>query len=176
MKYKRKNYQVICHRHFINTGVYAGNMRSRGEMVKLINNIYRTFQSEFGESSLSTLKRFVEQELKNVNIPTKLELKAKKKELKPAKVKPIKSKAPSDMDFYLSWEWKKLRYNILLRYGAQCMCCGATPSTAVIVVDHIMPRKKFPALAMNEDNLQVLCQDCNMGKSNNDYTDFRIKY
>lgn len=75
--------------------------------------------------------------------------------------------------FYMSWEWKKVRYNILLKYGRKCMCCGATPSDTIIIVDHIKPRKKFPELALDENNLQVLCNDCNMGKSNDDYTDFR---
>jgi len=42
-----------------------------------------------------------------------------------------------------------------------------------IVVDHIKPRSKFPELELVFDNCQVLCNSCNMGKSNNDYTDFR---
>jgi 5-methylcytosine-specific restriction endonuclease McrA len=52
------------------------------------------------------------------------------------------------------------------------MLCGATER---IVVDHIKPRRKFPELELDLDNLQVLCNDCNMGKSNDDYTDFRPK-
>ena len=50
------------------------------------------------------------------------------------------------------------------------MLCNSTEN---IVVDHILPRKKFPKLAMDINNLQVLCRDCNMGKSDDDYTDFR---
>lgn len=42
-----------------------------------------------------------------------------------------------------------------------------------IVVDHIKPASRFPDLALDLENLQVLCNDCNMGKSNDDYTDFR---
>lgn len=86
----------------------------------------------------------------------------------------IKNKKLSKKDgFYSSWEWKKLRYNVLLKYGRRCMCCGATPPDAIMVVDHIKPRKKYPELSLNMDNLQVLCRCCNMGKSNNNYTDFR---
>lgn len=40
-------------------------------------------------------------------------------------------------------------------------------------VDHIKPRKLFPELALDPDNLQVLCHECNHGKGNWDMTDFR---
>lgn len=75
-------------------------------------------------------------------------------------------------EFYRSWEWTKLRFEVLKTYGAVCMLCHSTDR---IVVDHIKPRRKFPELAMQFDNLQVLCNLCNRGKSNNDYTDFRPK-
>ena len=72
--------------------------------------------------------------------------------------------------FYKSWEWKKARFETLKKYGSKCMCCGAVER---IVVDHIKPRSKFPHLELDLNNLQVLCNDCNMGKSNDDTTDFR---
>jgi 5-methylcytosine-specific restriction endonuclease McrA len=72
--------------------------------------------------------------------------------------------------FYSSWEWKKVRFQVLKKYGPKCMLCG---SENRIVVDHIKPRSKFPSLELDPQNLQVLCDDCNMGKSNDDYTDFR---
>lgn len=40
-------------------------------------------------------------------------------------------------------------------------------------VDHIKPRRAFPALALVFDNLQVLCGTCNKGKSNSDAVDLR---
>ena len=40
-------------------------------------------------------------------------------------------------------------------------------------VDHIKPRKKYPKLALDVDNLQVLCNECNHGKGNRDDTDWR---
>lgn len=76
--------------------------------------------------------------------------------------------------FYDSWEWKKLRYKVILKHGRQCMCCGDRPPGVKIVVDHIKPRTKFPELELVQGNLQVLCESCNMGKSNKDYTDFRV--
>lgn len=84
--------------------------------------------------------------------------------------------AKGKIDFYQTWAWKSLRYQALKKYGARCMVCGATPeSGAVICVDHIKPRSKFPELSLDINNLQVLCTDCNMGKSNWDETDWRNK-
>lgn len=60
--------------------------------------------------------------------------------------------------------WSKLRLDTLERYGRRCLCCGATPDIARIEVDHIKPRDQYPHLAMDLDNLQVLCVDCNKGK------------
>jgi 5-methylcytosine-specific restriction endonuclease McrA len=71
---------------------------------------------------------------------------------------------------YQSWEWKKLRFEVLKHYGPKCMLCG---SEHHIVVDHIKPVRAHPELALDFDNLQVLCNDCNMGKSYDDETDFR---
>ncbi len=63
---------------------------------------------------------------------------------------------------------------VLKKYGARCQCCGADASHGIrINVDHIKPRRDFPALALDESNLQVLCEDCNHGKGNWDRTDWR---
>ena len=76
--------------------------------------------------------------------------------------------------FLSSFEWRKLRMQALKLYGPKCMCCGATPATgAVMNVDHIKPRKLFPQLALEINNLQILCHECNHGKGNWDQTDWR---
>lgn len=76
--------------------------------------------------------------------------------------------------FLMTYEWRKVRMEALKKYGARCQCCGATPvHGAVMNVDHIMPRKLFPHLALDLNNLQVLCHDCNHGKGNWDMTDWR---
>jgi 5-methylcytosine-specific restriction endonuclease McrA len=82
----------------------------------------------------------------------------------------------SSYSFYDSDAWLKIRYRVLGKYGAQCMLCGTgwTPENP-IQVDHIKPRSKYPDLALDFDNLQVLCRECNMGKGNVDETDFRPK-
>lgn len=82
----------------------------------------------------------------------------------------IKSK-----EFLQTYEWRKVRMMVLKRDGASCSCCGATPATgAVMNVDHIKSRKFFPELALDPDNLQVLCNECNHGKGNWDSTDWRL--
>jgi 5-methylcytosine-specific restriction endonuclease McrA len=40
-------------------------------------------------------------------------------------------------------------------------------------VDHIKPRSTHPKLALAFDNLQLLCEDCNIGKSNKCDIDWR---
>jgi len=76
--------------------------------------------------------------------------------------------------FLMTYEWRKVRMEALKKYGAKCQCCGATPAHgAVMNVDHIKPRKLFPHLALDLNNLQVLCHDCNHGKGNWDMTDWR---
>jgi len=81
---------------------------------------------------------------------------------------------PASIDFLESYQWRKLRMEVLKKYGAICQCCGASRKTgAVINVDHIKPRKLFPHLALNINNLQVLCAACNHGKGNWDMTDWR---
>lgn len=80
----------------------------------------------------------------------------------------------ADKDFLQTYEWRKLRMQVIKKYGARCQCCGASPATgAVINVDHIKPRKLFPKLALSLENLQVLCHECNHGKGNWDQTDWR---
>lgn len=77
-------------------------------------------------------------------------------------------------DFYASPQWRLVRMKALKRWGARCLCCGATAATgAVIHVDHIKPRSRHPELALDENNLQTLCEDCNMGKGAWDDTDWR---
>ena len=69
---------------------------------------------------------------------------------------------------------RKVRMEALKKYGPRCQCCCATPATgAVMNVDHIKPRKKWPSLALDVNNLQILCHDCNHGKGNWDDTDWR---
>jgi len=58
-----------------------------------------------------------------------------------------------------------LRMTILRRDGYRCQMCGATAATgAVLHIDHITPVSHGGLT--NEQNLQTLCEPCNLGKSN----------
>ncbi len=58
----------------------------------------------------------------------------------------------------------RLRARVLMRDGATCRLCGATPTDgAKLHVDHIYPWAKGGETVF--DNLQILCAQCNIGKS-----------
>lgn len=85
-------------------------------------------------------------------------------------------KVLSDSSFYESREWREIRYKALKQNDGRCELCGAAKADgAQLHVDHIMPRSKWPKLELVLSNLQVLCRDCNLGKSNKDTTDWRRK-
>lgn len=81
------------------------------------------------------------------------------------------------IDFYDTDEWRHLRYEAFERYGNRCLACGRTAAHDLVMhVDHIKPRSKYPELALDIENLQVLCEDCNLAKSNIFETDWRVYY
>lgn len=58
----------------------------------------------------------------------------------------------------------RLRALVLMRDSARCRMCGAGPSDRVrLHVDHIVPWSKGGETIL--DNLQILCNVCNIGKS-----------
>jgi 5-methylcytosine-specific restriction endonuclease McrA len=76
--------------------------------------------------------------------------------------------------FLESWEWTTKRMEAIKLFGVKCMCCGASRDTgAIIHVDHIKPRSKYPELSLDLNNLQILCMQCNKGKGAWDETDWR---
>ena len=76
-------------------------------------------------------------------------------------------------NFYSTQAWRAARFNALRASNGQCQLCGARAGRFPLHVDHIKPRSLFPARALDPENLQVLCRDCNLGKSNKDATDWR---
>jgi len=69
-----------------------------------------------------------------------------------------KNKSPRN----INW---RLRALVLMRDGASCQMCGDTPqSGAKLHVDHIIPWSKGGETILQ--NLQSLCEKCNIGKSN----------
>ena len=88
--------------------------------------------------------------------------------------KPQTNKIKTKKDFYSSRAWKILRYQAFENYGNKCQCCGATTEDGLSLhVDHIKPKSTNPELALDLNNLQILCLDCNVGKINQWDTDWR---
>lgn len=94
---------------------------------------------------------------------------------KPKPPRPKKASKADFLAFYKAPPWRSLRYDALKLHGARCQCCGGTPTTTgkPMHVDHIKPRFKFPELELVLSNLQILCEDCNIGKGGRDQTDWR---
>lgn len=66
------------------------------------------------------------------------------------------SRAPRN----INW---RLRALVLMRDGARCRLCGASPSDgARLHVDHVKPWSRGGETAL--ENLQILCDICNIGK------------
>lgn len=79
-----------------------------------------------------------------------------------------------EANFFDSNKWQRLRYDVLVASNGCCKLCGRSTRehNVILHVDHIKPRSRFPKLAMERSNLQVLCEDCNLGKSNRDTIDW----
>ena len=61
----------------------------------------------------------------------------------------------------------RLRFKVLARDKYKCCACGASPAkdpSVELEVDHIIPWDKGGETLI--ENLQTLCHDCNLGKSN----------
>ena len=70
-------------------------------------------------------------------------------------------------EFYSTREWRSIRYDVIRSSDGKCKECGRSRADGIIIhIDHIKPRSKFPELELLFANLQVLCEDCNIGKSN----------
>lgn len=68
-------------------------------------------------------------------------------------------------DFYKTREWRELRWKVLKESDGKCKKCRRPYGDGPIHIDHILPRSKFPHLELVRSNLQDLCEDCNLGKS-----------
>ncbi len=70
--------------------------------------------------------------------------------------------------FYSSAEWRIIREQVIKEQKHVCQKCGCRiTSDYDLTVDHIKPRSKFPELALDKSNLQVLCRRCNSAKGAN---------
>lgn len=60
----------------------------------------------------------------------------------------------------------RLRFQVLTRDNYACRYCGAFAPTAVLVVDHVVPKSKGGQDVL--ENLVTACEPCNSGKSDLD--------
>ena len=119
--------------------------------------------------------------IKVPGIDDSISFKKQRDVIKPQKVQKIRRSKNTKVTsngkdpFYKSEAWRKLRYRALSLYGNACQCCGATTASSgsPLHVDHIKPRSFYKSLELDINNLQILCEDCNLGKSNEDATDWR---
>lgn len=76
--------------------------------------------------------------------------------------------------FYRCYAWRKIRFTVLQKFGAKCLCCNATRESGKIMhVDHVKPLRFNWELRLDPENLQILCDECNHGKGNWSEADFR---
>lgn len=62
----------------------------------------------------------------------------------------------------------RLRFKIFARDGYRCVVCGRDPTDGIkLQVDHIKPFSKGGTT--EESNLATLCNECNAGKSNQEF-------
>jgi 5-methylcytosine-specific restriction protein A len=77
--------------------------------------------------------------------------------------------------FYSGRAWRAARYQFLKRQPRplRCKCCGATAADARLCVDHIVSVKRDWSRRLDQENFQLLCNDCNLAKASADATDWR---
>jgi 5-methylcytosine-specific restriction endonuclease McrA len=67
--------------------------------------------------------------------------------------------------FFQSPEWRAVVRQVVKRDGAICRNCSRTRFDGVqLHGDHIKPRSLYPELALDPDNVQILCEICNKAK------------
>lgn len=64
------------------------------------------------------------------------------------------------------------RSYIFQRIESKCCKCGSQKS---LHLDHIKPVSKYPEQYLNKDNMQILCEVCNLEKSNKNENDYRTR-
>jgi 5-methylcytosine-specific restriction endonuclease McrA len=63
--------------------------------------------------------------------------------------------------YYSKKEWDPVRKKVFERDGDTCYVCGGKATQ----VDHLLPKSKYPELALSLENLKPICWPCNREKN-----------
>jgi exonuclease VII small subunit len=160
--YKRKFSDEEYFENLLNVWTHYGRQPKYGEMKKPPSLISpKTYESHFG-----TWRKALEAFVKRMNREddeTEQVLKSNKyeEETNPETKKQITT-APDRRNISLG-----LRYKVMSRDKFKCVKCGSSPATnhnCQLQIDHIIPFSKGGKTIL--DNLQTLCENCNLGKGN----------
>jgi len=96
-----------------------------------------------------------------------------------AAIEAQRARKPAGLDkqrFYSSRSWRALRYATLCKNREQyaaltCEVCKSTDGP--FHCDHIEPLSLNWHRRLDPTNVQVMCDDCNLGKGNRDQIDWR---
>jgi hypothetical protein len=120
----------------------------------------KTYASRFGswrkalEAFVSYINSDDDEEEKNESVPSEVVIDTSN-DKKPT----FKHKTKRDINL-------RLRFKVMARDHFKCCKCGKSPATdpsVILHIDHIHPYSKGGETIM--ENLQTLCSDCNLGKS-----------
>lgn len=121
---------------------------------------YNTYKQRFGGWTNTCLK-FIEYKMGS-SILTEDFVLPNQKEQRPSKESKFEYKQENSRNVSLS-----LRLQVLSRDNFRCVFCGKSPATNLetkLHIDHINPFSKGGKSIL--ENLQTLCEECNLGKSN----------
>lgn len=126
-----------------------------------------TFVRRFGgwRGTLEAFVRYINSEDETTHINDEIEDKSDKETSLPRKDSQTttshKSSRKTTRDINL-----RLRFKVMQRDNFKCCICGKSPATSpgvTLHIDHIKPWSKGGETTI--DNLQTLCSECNLGKS-----------
>lgn len=74
--------------------------------------------------------------------------------------------------FYNKMSWRKLRDYVIKNEPLCRECLKQGRVRPATLVDHIKSIEEFPDLALDEDNLQPLCEKCHRDKTRRDHSKY----
>lgn len=88
--------------------------------------------------------------------------------IKPKKYSPEWIAEQLNAGFSVAEIWDKGRNREYIRDfyvdGAKCPCCRISLDKSNWSIDHVLPKKDFPAFMFDHENFLLMCQSCNQEK------------